>query len=286
MTRPKSDDAWKNAVLDDLSKASDSTFLIETPDKFTGSANRFYVDLHKTLRVLILLTEAVIFADNAALVSKKIIDGAVELPNNFDPFVSIGDESGPFKKRLSYVHEALLQMIVVRVVDNFTSYLSDVIRECLKAKPQLLRSKETVTLESILQYQSIEEIHEALVDRKIDELAYLGFSRLSEWIEERLGVSELQSFPPATTLVEILEVRNCIVHNRAAMSSKFIRNVGKQIPNATAGAPIEIDLKLIYIASRATADYVSVLDRKLADKFKLECRPSNKTKMGKKQSEG
>lgn len=164
-------------------------------------------------------------------------------------------------------------MMVVRTADNFTSYLSDIIRECIEAQPKLLRSKETLTYEEILNHSTLEELKESLIERKISALGYSGFGSLSDWFDERLGISDLRANIAWKTINELVEARNCIVHNACCASAKYLRAIAREVNRGTLGQPIEIDVEFGFVAYCATAQCVTALDDVIAKKFQLNRSP-------------
>jgi hypothetical protein len=161
------------------------------------------------------------------------------------------------------------EMLLVRLADNFTSYLSEIIRECLRARPEALRSKETITVELALQCGSVDELRTLLAERKVDELAYLGFPKLCEWVDERLGVPELLRLPARPMLIKMLELRNCVVHNRGRLSPRYARSALTEKGTIAVGGEVEIGVETLFLAARATAECVQMLDNLLREKFSL-----------------
>jgi hypothetical protein len=276
------DDPWTRLALKELDDGPRDAPIIDEPKELTAPAKLFFEDIQKSNLVLTLLTDVTIFADNASHVSRKIIGGEQsEIPIGFDPFKPISPAPGLFQRKLGYVSQPLMQMIIGRIVDNFTTYLVEILRECLKAKPQILRSKENLTYDAILQHKTMEELQTFLVERKVDELAYLGFGKLADWVDEKLGVPDLKSFPARGALVQVLETRNCIVHNRSRVGPKFLRALGREDLTFLIGSDINVSVELIYLANRSTAECVSILDGLLAKKFSLACvSPDENKKKG------
>jgi hypothetical protein len=268
------DNHWLIETLRHFEVAPADDPLFSVPPALTDAARNFFDDLGSTLRSFVLLTKAVVFADNAALVSRKALDGERHLPTGFDPFLYI-EGPGHFGRQLQSVSRVQNEMTIVRLVDNFTSYLVEIVGECLRANPKIMRSKENATFEAIFSCSSLDELHDTLINRKVDELAYLGFERLAVWIDEKLGVDTLSDFPEKTTLVEFLEVRNCIVHNRSKVGPKLFRVPGRREAFGEVGREIRLKVDDLLLASRATSETVALLDAALASKFSL---PQTQTK--------
>ena len=164
------------------------------------------------------MQDASIFADNAAFVASKIVRQDYPLPNGFDPLVPLSQEPGPHLRRFKTVSPSLMEMILIRLADNFTTYLLDIVGECIRSRPGLLKSsKDQMTTEAILAFTTLEECAPRLEAKGTEGQA----GRSSSLDFEHLGVANMtqQGFFPS--LVELVEARNCMVHNRAKNRSQI-----------------------------------------------------------------
>ncbi|WP_147079035.1 hypothetical protein [Methylobacterium haplocladii] len=254
----------------DESPSSENAYV--KPSVGSASALIFFRNLEKYNRIPILFVSVCAFADNAAHVAKSIqghlSDPAIPIKKNEDPFRVNPEATNLFGKELRKVSAPLLEMVFSRLVDNLSSYLSSVTRECLVSKHEILRSKETITFELALNCDSMEELRELIVDRKIDELAYLGFGKLSDWISERLGIDSPRRLPFYNHLVESVEIRNCIIHNGSRIGHKYLRTMPSAL-QVQLNDHIDVDIDMIYCFSRAAAEYVCCLEAGLIEKFAL-----------------
>jgi hypothetical protein len=55
-------------------------------------------------------------------------------------------------QRLGYLQ---IENVTIRMVDNFLCFLSDTIQSCMKKRPEMLRSSETVKIEDVLKFSSL-----------------------------------------------------------------------------------------------------------------------------------
>jgi hypothetical protein len=74
------EDEWIGDTLEKFLNGPGDIAAYPIPEHLTSSGRRFYAELHTTLSMLLLFTNASVFADNAAHVSKEIIRGSSELP--------------------------------------------------------------------------------------------------------------------------------------------------------------------------------------------------------------
>ncbi len=132
---------------------------------------------------------------------------------------------GPYGLALQKHSQPFLQMFICRFVDQFSTYLSEVIREVLHSRPEILRSGEQVRVDYVLQFSSVEELTTNLIDRKVADLSYRGFVELEKWFADQLGLSLVDRKDARNDLIEVIETRNAFVHNRGIIGSKYCRNV-------------------------------------------------------------
>lgn len=285
------DQEWRASIVKMLSEGKVDPDVLKHPDVGTTSAQRFFDDLGKTHGVIGLLGTLTNFAGSFVAVLAAITKAMTELNKERNkvevPFATeapvIDANASAILKAFGRVSPVVLQMVIVRTADNFTSYLSDIIRECIQAQPNLLRSKETLTYEEILNHSTLEELKESLVDRKMSSLGYSGFQSLSDWFDNRLGISDLRENIAWAAINELVEARNCIVHNACCASAKYLRAIGREVNRLTLGRPIEIDLEFAFIAYCATSECVTALDNVIAKKFQLNRSPLHSSDLDKEK---
>lgn len=117
-----------------------------------------------------------------------------------------------------------LELFLSRLIDNFQCYVVSIIREVLNVQPRILvNSQPALSLEYIFQFQSVEELQSDLVEAKVNDISYQGFLKLKQWCSEKnipiITESEIES-----KLVELISIRNIIVHNRGVIDKKYLRS--------------------------------------------------------------
>ncbi|HEU0143401.1 MAG TPA: hypothetical protein VFQ47_01330 [Nitrososphaera sp.] len=140
-----------------------------------------------TLQLFFLLFDSLAKIDTLA---KNLAQENPELTAQFptDPnFPTLG----PYGLALQKRSQPFLQMFICRLVDHFSTYLSEVVREVLHSKPEILRSGAQVRVDYVLQFSSLEELIADLIDCKVADLSYGGFMELEKWFADKLGVSRI-----------------------------------------------------------------------------------------------
>ncbi len=163
--------------------------------------------------------------------------------------------------------QLFLQMIICRLVDNYSSYLSDVIREIIPSKPEILKSGEQVKLDYILQFDTMSDFLTDLTERKVTNLSYSGFLEIEKWCVDKLGLSLVENDDERNNLIELIETRNIFVHNRGKIGDKYIKNVSNT--DFILGQERIIDLDYLIRVIPLVLGCGLKFDEKIAAKFSL-----------------
>ncbi|MGO9096220.1 MAG: hypothetical protein ACLQGV_13475 [Bryobacteraceae bacterium] len=113
------------------------------------------------------------------------------------------------------------QMTFCRGVDSFLVYISDLLSTIFRTRPEILKSKETVTLDFLIEHLAAEDLILALVEKKVNALAYLGMKDVAEFFQKKLA---LPLFTDSADLVKAtiyVDIRNLITHNRGVVNRLF-----------------------------------------------------------------
>jgi hypothetical protein len=135
-----------------------------------------------------------------------------ELKKNPDP---------AFRKLKSFAGYQSDSMII-RLVDNFMSFVSETLQSCMAKKPELLRSKEQVKIEDVLRFTDRRDLMDFLIGRKINELTYGGLRGIEEFLDRRLNLSLVNNDQERIKLSISIELRNIYTHNRSAINELFL----------------------------------------------------------------
>ena len=161
--------------------------------------------------------------------SKVLIDTAItpeekaKAEKDYSPDNNIRMLDELKKNRLILIH-----MLHARMTDNYLTYLTSILGEAFRCRPETLRSSETIKYEEILKFQTIEDLVESLAEKKVHELSYKPVIELSTFFQERLGI---RLVPPERDkdLIKAVATRNVIVHNRGVINKIYCSNVGEDL---------------------------------------------------------
>lgn len=115
---------------------------------------------------------------------------------------------------------AILQLVTL--VENM---LTDVVRAVVVKYPRKLSGKRTITIQSVLESMSLEEMHLKATDALLNELTYKSPSDFAIAIEEILGLKLLEC-PAFHKYIEIKASRDIYIHNRGVVNDIYIRKSG------------------------------------------------------------
>ncbi len=136
-------------------------------------------------------------------------------------------------------HDSLIaEMLASRQVDNFLTYVVQLLALVFTARPELLRSQEQVRVDFVLNHPDKESLVRALIERRVDRLAYLGMRDLDEDLQERLGFSLFAASDDREKAVHLIEIRNVIVHNRGIVSKIAASRCSSMAPEL--GKPVDL----------------------------------------------
>lgn len=186
-------------------------------------------------------------------------------------------------KLLVDFHQVLSRMAFSYVVDNFLTYVSDLLALIFRTKPEALRSSQMIKFEDILKHQSMPDLIGALADRRVQTLAYKGMPELNDELSRALGLPLFPNERDLHKAVNMVELRNLIVHNRSVVNQTFLSRIRplsgvKTIP-LSVGHLIPLDFGMLLPTEHFLAKNVTGLDRRATRKFGLP-RPISRRDCG------
>jgi len=116
---------------------------------------------------------------------------------------------------------------ICRYADNFNCYLADLLGMVLAANPNaVLDSDAQVPVREVLQHPDMQSIRTWLIDRKLNDLTFLGLAALEVYCKKQFGFDLLPTGQRRRDLEFIISARNLIVHKRSVIDHRFITGVG------------------------------------------------------------
>ena len=154
-------------------------------------------------------------------------------------------------------------------MENFETYFVAIIREALRKRPEILSksSYPDLQMKTILEHATVESLVHDLIESKVNELSYRGFSDLKDWCQER-GIPLVVPRGKAEEVVELIATRNTIAHNRGVVDQKYVRSV--KAPRFRLGDVRKFDNETLLGSMSLLNGVVDATDRAIVSSFGLE----------------
>jgi hypothetical protein len=161
----------------------------------------------------------------------------------------------------------VMEMMLVRGIDNFLTYVSQLLALIFIERPETLKSSETVKLEEILQHETMDDLIKRLAERRVERLSYQGMRDLQKDLSDKLGFEIFSSSEALTRAVDVIEIRNLLVHNRGFVNQIFQTRTSDS--STKIGSPLELSLHRLISDLDFLAHAVLDMDERAASKFGL-----------------
>ncbi|HEX6544000.1 MAG TPA: hypothetical protein VF040_19760 [Ktedonobacterales bacterium] len=202
--------------------------------------------------------------DDVQVIAQKLKDGADIPPNTLSSVLRAANTIF----EISSYGDLVAQMELTRMVDNFLSYLSELLTLIFRTKPETLRTDETtVSLSYILKYETMDELVGALAESRVNELAYKGLRELSKYLSRRIGFDLYTSEEDMAAAVKLIEQRNLIVHNRGIINHIFVSKLPEY--DGMLGQPIPLSVRQVTINMVFLRASALDIDQRATEKFGL-----------------
>jgi hypothetical protein len=193
------------------------------PAEGTDGCERFFEEHSR-------LSHFIGFVSHLAVASDQVQKIAREALRD-EPF----DDAKGAVETLRRHKQLLLQLAHSRGVDNYLTYLADLLALLFENRPETMRAKlnepsrqeqpESIPLDTVLQYSTMEDLVDALAERRVTELSHRGMHSLASYLRDKLGFELVPDAETFDEIIYIVEVRNLIAHNRAVVNRLFLQRV-------------------------------------------------------------
>jgi len=161
--------------------------------------------------------------------------------------------------------EVLARILFSSVVDNFETYLSDILFEIYLAKPDTLKSEQMVKVEDVLNCSDIQEFITFWAKQKIGKLQK---GSVKGFVSDNKQIRDLQVVDKATQdkIEKILQIRHLYSHRNGIIDDKFLKYfpVGYLYGEAHRMSIDEILDKLEYLS-----DIIDKIDKEAIKQYNL-----------------
>lgn len=238
------------------------------PELSTKSGAMYFNSMMRDLDFFFFIIKVVSSRDYITYHAKKTLEMADENEIVKSPHELTQVEPGEGIKKLRRHSQEFIEMTFSRLVDNFQTYIVNLVREILKVKPNILHNNHpSISIAQLLEVESKDALISEVIESKVSTLANKGFGNIEEWCLA-CGIPLTVDREIKGRLKEFIAIRNIIVHNRCKVDERYLRVV----PNSKyeKGSLRELDVDDLYDALNVFSKIVRQTDKKSIEKFKLE----------------
>lgn len=210
--------------------------------------------------------------DKLELNKKKATNACIRLIEHYQSILRIIDDLAsilyPINVKAPTTNQdgkILSRILFSSFVDNFETYLSDLLYEIYLGHPSTLKSSQTVTIEEVLNCSDLQEFIKYWSKQKLSKLQK---GSVRGFIKENKQIGELNVLDDAVQneIEKILQIRHLYSHRNGVVDEKFLQYFAGQFSlNSEHQMAIEeICDKLVYLF-----DIIYRLDESARNKFKL-----------------
>jgi hypothetical protein len=166
-----------------------------------------------------------------------------------------------YKLTRPFFHE----MVLVSSVNNFLTYLSDVLFEIFVNKPETLKSSKQVTCDDVLSHGNMSAFIEFIAKKTVHEVSYKSFKDICDFFSKRFKIKVCKDDDEMEHIAAIIEVRNLIVHNRSLVEKSHELVIKRFGFKANKSMEIDYDFNIEVLA--LFVKKIIKLDEKIFKKF-------------------
>lgn len=251
---------------------SDKGKKSKVPSKMTEAGENFGAEFGRLTSFTLFILELAKASDETAKIIARTLQkhqlGKYELGKYKDrDVIQEIEDKGAVKGLLDFHRHTFFEIILCRGVDNFLSYVTQLLALIFRNKPEMLRSSERIKLDYILEHQSMEDLIHDLVERKVNDLSYQGMRKLNTSLAEQIGFQLIPDGQELDETVRIIESRNLIVHNRGIVNELYLMRVPNS--NESLGKKLNLESDSIFDDLEFLSKKVISIDVNAAKKFSL-----------------
>ena len=182
------------------------------------------------------------------------------------------DEDWKSSKPLAPYRQVIFEMLLCRMVDNFLTYISDLLSLIYETNPDVLtRTQETVSVQTVFQHSSLDDLRSEIVERRIMNLSYRGMKELQTYLAEptQLNLKIFTTKEGLQFASYVIQIRNLIVHNRGVINRTFLSRVPKEWRSNKVGDKMSLSGESMDVVHNFFISATSDIDERASKKFRL-----------------
>lgn len=198
-------------------------------------------------------------------------DSKIKLLEHYQSVLKIIDDlkpllypENPNKPTNSKEGKVLSRILYSSIVDNFETYLSDILLEIYLAKPETLKSEQTVTVEEVLNCSDLQDFIMYCAKQKIGKLqkgSVKGFISENKQIRDLKVIDNVKQ----DKIEKILQIRHLYSHRNGIVDDKFL----KYFSGFSSGAEHQISIDEILDKIEYLTQIINEIDKASIMKYSL-----------------
>jgi len=130
------------------------------------------------------------------------------------------------KNKMTLKYETLLHVMTFTYSSAiFDALLIDFLKSLLLQNENSLKSNKTLTVQAILEHNSIDTLKETILNKEILEFGYKSFRGQLKYFSEKFNFNFASVQELFDDINEIIETRNLHVHNKGIVNGVYLNNV-------------------------------------------------------------
>jgi hypothetical protein len=167
---------------------------------------------------------------------------------------------------LALHRQFLLEIVLVRHVENYLTYLWELLFEIYTARPETLRSGREIKHEEVFAHDTMEDLVRTVAEGEVQRRSYESFETLSQYFANNFHLTLLLA-EEMPLVVDAIETRNISVHNRCIINRQYIKNTGAD--ESLLGKVRELSIAEVEGVAELLADGVATVDTAARTKYDL-----------------
>jgi|GEM_PF-5324958 len=202
-----------------------------------------------------------IFIDNFDIIKNSLITNQGHTLEITKSILSEFDN----RTKLNKFSQDVNKIVLIRLVDNFNTYLSEVINLIITVRPEILKTSDKIEIEKVLSFSSIEEFRLYLFEKKVNSLSNQGFSKIVDFLKDKIRLNFIINENDNQLLIKAVDIRNLFVHKRGVVDNKYLdknKEIGYQL-----GQVINITIEELKGYTNSIENTVRIIEDAVLKKF-------------------
>lgn len=196
--------------------------------------------------------------------SHKLTRWGLATLNGLDNLTLSDGDPIPLPERIA-LWRFIKESLIAREVDNFQTYVVELISAILQKKPAMIPSGK-IDAQTVFQFESLDDLRKLVVENMASKYSYMNIIDLGDELQSKYSFALFPSRIRKLRVKRLVGIRNLIVHNRGLVNRRFVDDCGSK--HDALGKPVNIP------GGTRTASYLlraaEDIDKLACDKFEME----------------